>query len=678
MPLIAVLIGVVLWVPPVIDQLINDPGNVRTLLDHFGDPPEPVLGFADGIRLALRHLDVWAGFAGFTGDLEGAGRFVSPASTWRGAVVLGVWLVSVIVARRTGPVALRRLHAVIAAALVLGLVAMVRIFGLPWYYLTLWAWGTTTLAVGAVAWTGLSWWRRRSSGEGPAVVALPALSVVVLVVTTLASAVVFADAEVPEARLSRAVGAVAAPTYDAIVDAVGVAVGPDGRYQVRWSDAADIGSPGFGLLDELERRGLDVAADEFFHVPVTDHRVRPRTTADAQIHLATGSYIERWRQVPGAVEVATYEPRSAAEIARADELRARVLARLRVEGLDDVAAQVDTNLFGASLDPRISAADLADLTELLDLGQPTAVFIAPPDADAVTPATLCPWRDRLRYVCTPLCRTTATSSAAGEASDHVRRRARALTATATAAKRPRWWRSANSSGKAGVGGGASRRTVVTTSAAIQTIAPAATSPAIRMRLVATTAAPPASPHNAHAGSTNSAASSTQATAATTLRASPSERQLVQRAGGQPSTRTVGRLALSANARTRATNAAARLTAIAAFERRLRRPADPHRHGAIVRWDPPAVEPTGDQLRRPERPGGRRRRPRRVVALAEDQPAAVGAPIDGDRAAAADRCRPRWRAVRCRRRRRRRTPSRRRRERARCGRPAARCACSAGP
>jgi hypothetical protein len=377
---IAVVIGVVLWVPPVIDQLINDPGNVRALLDHFGDPPEPVLGLADGFRLALRHLDVWAGFAGFTGDLEGAGRFVSPASTWRGAVVLGVWLVSVIVARRTGPMALRRLHAVIAAALVLGLVAMVRIFGLPWYYLTLWAWGTTTLAVGAVAWTGLSWWRRRS-GEGPAVVALPGLSVVVLVVTTLASAVVFADAEVPEARLSRAVGAVAAPTYDAIVDAVGVAVGPDGRYQVRWSDAADIGSPGFGLLDELERRGLDVAADEFFHVPATDHRVRPREDADAQIHLATGSYIERWRQVPGAVEVATYEPRSAAEIARADELRARVLARLRVEGLDDVAADVDTNLFGASLDPRISSEDLADLTELLDLGQPTAVFIAPPDAE---------------------------------------------------------------------------------------------------------------------------------------------------------------------------------------------------------------------------------------------------------------------------------------------------------
>ena len=49
---------------------------------------------------------------------------------------------------------------------------MTRIFGLPWYYLTLWAWGTTTLAVGAVAWTALAWWRRRDragrAGRRPA------------------------------------------------------------------------------------------------------------------------------------------------------------------------------------------------------------------------------------------------------------------------------------------------------------------------------------------------------------------------------------------------------------------------------------------------------------------------------------------------------------------------------
>ena len=47
---------------------------------------------------------------------------------------------------------------------------------------------------------------------------------------------------------------------------------------------------------------------------------------------------------------------------------------------------VDTNLFGAALDPRLSAADQADFTTLLDVGQPMAVFIAPTDAEPALPA----------------------------------------------------------------------------------------------------------------------------------------------------------------------------------------------------------------------------------------------------------------------------------------------------
>ena len=154
-------------------------------------------------------------------------------------------------------------------------------------------------------------------------------------------------------------------------------------YLVRWSDAVDIGSPGFGLLDELERRGLDVAADEFFHVQVTDHRARPRAEADAQIHLATGvvhrRLARRRRRRRGrhvrradADESATSTPSSGS----------RSSQRLRQEGLDELVPQIDTNLFGISVDTRLSAADHADLARLVELGQPMAVFIAPPPADA--------------------------------------------------------------------------------------------------------------------------------------------------------------------------------------------------------------------------------------------------------------------------------------------------------
>jgi hypothetical protein len=374
---IALGVGVVLWLPPVADQIRHDPGNIRQLLDHFGSPPEAPIGAGDGLEIALRHLDGWTGVVA---QLWGSGGFVDDASVWRGALTLVLWLAAAVVAFRIGSRSLRSLHVVVAVAITLGTISTARIFGRPWYYLTLWAWGTTMVALGAIAWSALTLWRqRRPDLDVRRIVGTAGAAVAV--VATAASTITFASAEHPEERLSDAVGALAGPTYDAVVAAEGAAVGPDGRYQVRWSDAADIGSPGFGLLDELERRGLDVYADEYFRVQVTNHRAGPRDLADAQIHLATGGYVERWRALPDVVEVATYDPRTDEQRAEYAAIRDEFTARLAAEGLAELVALVDTNLFGMSVDVRLSAADHADLSRLIELGQPMSVFIAPAPAD---------------------------------------------------------------------------------------------------------------------------------------------------------------------------------------------------------------------------------------------------------------------------------------------------------
>lgn len=373
-------IGVVLWFPPLLDQVVHDPGNIRRLLDHFSTPSEPVIGFGDGVRLALRHLDVWAGFVG---DLGGSGQFVSQSSPWRGAMTLVVWLAAAAVAWRIGSRPLKCLHVTVTAALVLGLLSMVRIFGLAWYYLTLWAWGTTAVAFGAIVWSGLTLLRHVRRDDGRRARRLIGIAAAGLaVVASVSSAVVFAHAEVPEERLSDAVAALAGPTYDAIAAGVGPAEGTDVPYQVRWSDAADMGSPGYGLLNEMERRGLDVAGDEYFDVPLTSYRWRDRSPDIAQIHLATGAWIETWAEVPGAVLVASYEPRDAEETALYAETRERVIARMRAEGRSpELIDNIDCNLFLTSLSTSISSADLADVEVLLELGQPMAVYLAPGDAE---------------------------------------------------------------------------------------------------------------------------------------------------------------------------------------------------------------------------------------------------------------------------------------------------------
>jgi hypothetical protein len=370
-------IGVVLWLPPVADQIRNSPGNIRALIDHFGSPPEPAIGLHDGLTIFLRHLDATALV---TRHLTGTGQFVDDAVAWRGGVVLALWAAAAVVAWFVGSRQLKALHVVVGVAVLLGVASTARIFGRPWYYLTLWAWGTTVLALGAILWTAIAAWQRSRPQSDPRR-AVTIAGVAVAALATISSTVAFADAHHPEQRLSDAVGALAGPTYDAVVAGTGAADGKDGRYLVRWSDAADIGSPGFGLLDELERRGLDVGADEYFRVQVTAHRARPRSAADAQIHLATGSYIDRWRAVPDAVEVATYDPRTDAQRAEFARVHQAFITRLTAEGLNELVPLVDSNLFGISTDVRLSAADQADLSTLIAIGQPMAVFIAPPPAD---------------------------------------------------------------------------------------------------------------------------------------------------------------------------------------------------------------------------------------------------------------------------------------------------------
>lgn len=374
---IATGVGVLLWLPPLIDQMVRSPGNIRRLISHFRHPNEELLGVREGVELALRHFDMWNGIVGRvagSNDVFVGGRFVVDSSPWIGALTVVVWIVAFAYACRHGPRSLVHLHVVVGAAALVGTASITRIFGLPWYYLTLWAWATATLAVGATLWSALV--ALRHAGLADIAVARRAATVAAIAVTalaTVAALVAFLPARVPEPRMSAIVAGIA--------DDTAAALDPGVRYVVRWSDAADMGSPGYGLLNELERRGFVVGADPYFRDTVTLHRAM--SDPEMEIHLATGGYIGAWRELPTATEVATYIPPGFAAATEAG-VRERLIERLIAEGLPDLVAGVDDNLFGTSLDQRLSDAARADFRTLLDAGQPVAVFVAPPGADPLS------------------------------------------------------------------------------------------------------------------------------------------------------------------------------------------------------------------------------------------------------------------------------------------------------
>ncbi|MGQ0831524.1 MAG: hypothetical protein ACT4OV_07590 [Microthrixaceae bacterium] len=375
-------LGVLLWLPPSIDQLRHDPGNFRQLIDHFSDPPEETKGISDGIEVGLRYFDL-AHLV--RADVTDPGWLVTSAdgnrpTSSRGLVLVVIWAASAALAVRRRYGVLMRLHLVVGSGLVLMVLAISRIFGVVWYYLTLWGWAIGLLALLAAVWTLARAVGDRSTPVSPR--SGPVLETTVAVLVLVVAARFSVDAwNSPHADAS--VAAELALVVDDVARGLdageGAATGRTGTYLVTWDDAFHIGSQGFGLLNELERRGFDAGVEDSKRVPATPDRVLAPAAVTARVHLVTGTHIDRWRRVAGAVEIAFVDPRSGDARREQQRLRGEVIDTLRGLGLSDLVAEVDDNLFGAAIDERVPEATQLKMGRMLELGAPMAIFVLPPD-----------------------------------------------------------------------------------------------------------------------------------------------------------------------------------------------------------------------------------------------------------------------------------------------------------
>jgi len=375
--LIAAGVGAVAWLPSVIDQFTATRGNLTVLWEHFSDPPEDPVGFGEGVRLLFVHLNPWTLL--FDRVVTDTPQTTTNGSSLPGVAFLVVWLGSVAAAWRLRLRSLLRLDLLLGVALVLAVVAISRIFGFVWHYLMLWAWGITALMILATLWSVGALFAERldRARRGHAATAVACTLATLVLVLSAGFAVDAADTELPTARLSQTLGAVTDPTADALG---GDEPGRDGRYLVTWDDPIAIGSQGWGLMNELDRRGFQVFVPEHQRGGATRYQVIQPADATAEVHLVIGQGIDAWAARPGVERVAFVEPRSRAERAEYERLRTRVIADLEEAGLTDAIPDVDSNLLGAAR----QAAGLPEtelrIVRMLELGLPTAVFVGPPEA----------------------------------------------------------------------------------------------------------------------------------------------------------------------------------------------------------------------------------------------------------------------------------------------------------
>ncbi|HMJ78838.1 MAG TPA: hypothetical protein VK507_22835 [Iamia sp.] len=364
---VAVVVGLALWSGPIVDLVRHDPSNVDILLEHFGDPDEEVIGVGNGVEAVLQASNP-------------VGPWVAASTGVRGSILPGLvfvvaWAaVAVAVAVRRLDVTLTRLNAVVGLALVVGTVAVSRVFGALFLYTFRWIVALVALEVFTLGW-GLVVLVRARRASSPVVVpsGLRVAALGAVAVLSVATAVRVSSQEIPyenswrtEAELSRQT-----------VAAVG-----DGTYLVRWEDPVYLGGLAFGLVLGLEREGITAGVDPTYRAAVEPHRVMCPGDYDGVLTVVTGlGGIEAWRSQPRSREVAYADIRTPAERAAGDRDREQLAAALAVAD----PAEVDGLLSTIVLDPR-QPAEVVDIAgRIVDAGVPSAVFETTPDpADAPT------------------------------------------------------------------------------------------------------------------------------------------------------------------------------------------------------------------------------------------------------------------------------------------------------
>jgi hypothetical protein len=358
---IAVAIGAVLWLPVLVDEVVNDPGNLSIIAGSLtADDAVPALGIGEAVDTWLTQLDP---LLLVRGDQRVAG------SPLVGVVVLLAWLVAAIAAVRLRATALVHLHVVVGAALATGLVSTTRIIGDRLGYLVLWSWGTAALLLVAVVATASLAADRRWPGRRE--VLLGALAAIV-VAFGVASAADDNRADRPLAGLDF--------TMARLVPALVADLEADARYAIEWAPDT---MPAFvapsGLVLELSRAGIDavMTPDRRVSHPIGRHRIAPASETTATLFIVIGAdEIARWAARPDATELVRADARPGDDVALTAR-RADATRRLAALGLDDLVGLLAFDPWTVALDERVPGDLAADVDALLELTEPAAVFSVP-------------------------------------------------------------------------------------------------------------------------------------------------------------------------------------------------------------------------------------------------------------------------------------------------------------
>lgn len=372
------IIGSVMWVGPIVDQLRRDPGNLEILWQHFASPNEPTISLRHAAREIATQVNVlgpWLTGPSSSAPAEGWARYVGCFALVIFSV--GCWRV----ARRRQWVDLQAVLTVCGVLLLVGALAISRIFGPYFEYTIRWMWVIVAITVASCAVViarlvalrlrpGHLTDRRRQVGWVGVVISCSGL--------ILVSAGQLAERfTLPGPTDSR----ITAALHEQLVGKLD----PDTRYLLRFYDPYTLNATGFGVTLALERSGFDVGVDPFFAAAALPHRIRFEESSDVVLWVVVGPAVGRASDDSALRQEAFFDPRTIVEQIRGDGLLDVIATGLRRAGRGELLPSLDAP--GASLlfaEPPLPS-DIAELVrQLVLLGQPVGIYSMAPSTAPVS------------------------------------------------------------------------------------------------------------------------------------------------------------------------------------------------------------------------------------------------------------------------------------------------------
>jgi hypothetical protein len=295
--IISVLVGFVLWIPPIVDQFKPRGGNLSALWRFWIGPHAPVTGWARGARIVNAQFAIPAPWMSgheatspFTGGL---------APPWHVPWTLMLLIAAGVIAQRRRDWSSLSLVAIVILTTGAAWASASQVVDEPYGYLLRWTW-----TLGAIAWFAIGWTTlrvvtdRTVTGASRQVAAAAALAGIALAAATTIAGL---HADLPDHKTERALRE---------LDPALFATARRARTPILVTSAPDLASASLadGVLLQLNRRGVDARADDTNdRYRLDEHHTMPRGEARSTIVAAANAAIDQYDGKAAYRRIASYD-----------------------------------------------------------------------------------------------------------------------------------------------------------------------------------------------------------------------------------------------------------------------------------------------------------------------------------------------------------------------------------